>query len=169
MNQGMGRTQRLRMITEILRRESVRSQVELLERLAAEGIRISQATLSRDLADLHVMKRSVGAHETEYALDAPTTRELGARDPLNGVPGTLERLSSSLVLHVVEPRAQIVVKCTAGAAQVIASALESSRLPHVVGCVAGNDTVVVFCDAQENAAEVRKRIAQLAQVPFEDD
>lgn len=169
MPSSASRTQRLRTIAEILRRETVRSQVDLLALLAAEGIRVSQATLSRDLADLHVMKRNVGAHESEYALDAPMTRELGPRDPLNGVPGTLERLSSSLVLGVVEPRAQILVKCTAGAAQVIASALESAGLPHVVGCVAGNDTVVVYCDAPQNAAAVRRRIAQLAHVSHADD
>lgn len=147
------RTARLYAIAQLLRGSAIHSQGELARRLDEQGFTVSQSTLSRDLADLRVTRGIDGMGRPVYEL---SDEHHTPRDPFNGTPGRLERLCSILLLDVVRPREQVLLKCTAGAANVIASALESSNLEHVVGCVAGNDTVVVYCSSSEGAHAVQR-------------
>ncbi len=122
-------------IDGLIRERSVHSQTELAELLAAEGIQITQATLSRDLEELGAVKVS-GA----YIIPEDGKRPL--RDA-EEAPARLVRLLRELLTTADASGNLVVLRTPAGAAQFLASALDRSGLPDVIGTIAGDDTVLV--------------------------
>jgi len=116
-------------IREILARAPVTTQAELRRRLGARGIRASQATLSRDMAALRVV-RAAGAGGPRYVIDGDD----GAL-PLEPVRRLVDGVDSNGVL--------VVVRTKASAASTVARALDEAGLTEVLGTLAGDDTVFV--------------------------
>ena len=157
-------------IAAILAREQVRSQEELAELLDKfAGVQVTQATLSRDLDELGVVKLRAPGGALVYALpdgpdgpggsvfppgdDPPGTPRLGETIPpdppggLQGGPALPPRLARYLgeLLTSAEASANLVVLRTpAGAAQFLASVIDHAALPSILGTVAGDDTVLVI-------------------------
>jgi transcriptional regulator of arginine metabolism len=129
------KTARHARIDGLIRERAVRSQTELAELLSADGIVVTQATLSRDLEELRAVKVS-GA----YLIPADGTRPL--RDA-EGPPARLLRLLRELLTGVDASGNLVVLRTPPGAAQFLASALDRSGLPDVVGSIAGDDTILV--------------------------
>jgi transcriptional regulator of arginine metabolism len=155
MTTPLTKTARHARITAILAREQVRSQeelAELLERYAS--VHVTQATLSRDLDELGVVRlRSGGA--LVYALPeepgGPGSHPGGSVEPgaerSPGEPARSSRLSRYLgeLMTSAEASANLVVLRTpAGAAQFLASVIDHAALPSILGTVAGDDTVLVI-------------------------
>jgi transcriptional regulator of arginine metabolism len=122
-------------IVELIRDKAIRSQTELAELLAAGGVQVTQATLSRDLEELGAVKVS-GA----YLIPADGTRPL--REAENA-PARLLRLLRELLTGVDASGNIAVLRTPPGAAQFLASALDRSGLTDVVGTIAGDDTILV--------------------------
>ncbi|MEU4240519.1 arginine repressor [Actinoplanes sp. NPDC026619] len=122
-------------IVELIRAKPVRSQTELAELLAGEGVQVTQATLSRDLEELGAVKVS-GA----YLIPEDGKRPL--RDAENA-PARLLRLLRELLTGVDASGNIAVLRTPPGAAQFLASALDRSGLTDVVGTIAGDDTIFV--------------------------
>ena len=122
-------------IVELIRDQAVRSQTELAELLAGEGVQVTQATLSRDLEELRAVKVS-GA----YLIPEDGTRPL--REAENA-PARLLRLLRELLTGVDASGNIAVLRTPPGAAQFLASALDRSGLTDVVGTIAGDDTILV--------------------------
>jgi len=122
-------------IVELIRDKAVRSQTELAELLAGEGVQVTQATLSRDLEELRAVKVS-GA----YLIPEDGTRPL--REAENA-PARLLRLLRELLTGVDASGNIAVLRTPPGAAQFLASALDRSGLTDVVGTIAGDDTILV--------------------------
>ncbi len=122
-------------IVGVIRERAVHSQTELAELLAAEGIQVTQATLSRDLEELGAVKVS-GA----YLIPEDGKRPL--RDAEHA-PARLVRLLRELLTGVDASGNLVVLRTPPGAAQFLASALDRSGLPDVVGTIAGDDTILV--------------------------
>jgi len=126
-------------IADLLAGRPVRSQGELARLLAAEGVRTTQATLSRDLEELGATKvRGV------YALPADPV------PPARPVPGAAEapdarlaRLAPELLVSAEASGALVVLRTPPGAAQLLASALDRAGLADLAGSVAGDDTVLL--------------------------
>lgn len=133
-------------ITELIRERPVRSQTELAELLAADGVSVTQATLSRDLEELGAAKvRGTDGGPLAYVLPeegAPPLR------PAEQAPARLQRLLRELVTGADASGNLAVLRTPPGAAQFLASAMDRSGLPEVVGTIAGDDTVAVI--AREN-------------------
>ncbi|WP_216896953.1 arginine repressor [Nocardia alni] len=151
-----GRQQR---IVEMLSSHSVRSQTELAALLAAEGIETTQATLSRDLDELGAVKlRAADGGAGVYIVP-----EDGS--PVRGVTGGTDRLSKLLgdLLVSTDHSGNIaVLRTPPGAAHFLASALDRSSLPEIVGTIAGDDTIAVIAREPLTGAELAAMIEHLA-------
>lgn len=146
--------QRHAVILELVREHRVPSQEALRERLAARGIEVAQATLSRDIRELGLVKVPDEDGGSVYTLPP------GVSDPTP----TLARLLPSLYLGADGVGNLLVVKTLVGGAQPIAVGIDWEEWPGVVGTIAGDDTVLVILrDAAQREAVVR-RLEELAGV-----
>jgi transcriptional regulator of arginine metabolism len=147
-----GRAARHRAIERMVASSAVRTQEELQSRLVAEGFRVSQSTLSRDVREIGLVKRVGPGGETMYALPSGGGREASA----------LGRLLPELLLGL-EPAGQlVVVRTLVGAAQPVAAAVDAAGWPEVAGTVAGDDTVLVVLRSPRGAVDVADRLRRLA-------
>jgi len=122
-------------IVELIRQKAIRSQTELAELLAADGVQVTQATLSRDLEELRAVK--VGG---AYLIPEDGTRPLRE---VEDAPARLHRLLRELLTGVDASGNIAVLRTPPGAAQFLASALDRSGLTDLVGTIAGDDTILV--------------------------
>ena len=145
-------------IVATLSSAEVRSQSELAALLAADGIEVTQATLSRDLEDLGAVKlRGADGGVGFYVVP-----EDGS--PLRGVAGGTARLSRLLSELLVSTDASgniAVLRTPPGAADYLASAIDRAALPYVVGTIAGDDTIFVAAREPMSGAELATVIQDL--------
>ena len=146
MNEGVVPTKASRhwRIVQLLKTHRVRSQSDLANLLAEEGLSVTQATLSRDLVELGATKIRL-AGETVYAVP-----ELGpegsfrVRESSEQGEARLTRLLEELLVAAEVSGNLVVLRTPSGAAQFLASALDQATLVDVMGTVAGDDTVLVI-------------------------
>jgi transcriptional regulator of arginine metabolism len=164
-------------IVALVERAPVRSQAELARLLAAEGIVVTQATLSRDLEELGAVKVRIGAGPPAYAVpgeNEPRRRSVGfAHEGIGeatGADGRLARLLEELLVSAEASGNLVVVRTPPGGAHLLGSALDRSDLPMVMGTIAGDDTVLLVCrpadpiaDDTTAGAAVAARLLQLAE------
>ncbi len=139
-------------IRELLSAGVVANQDELRRKLARRGFRVTQATLSRDIRELNLMKGSEG-----YAL------------PANGVEGeedddSLPALSELLVsfgLRVRQAQNLLVLITVMGSAQPVAAALDYEEMPEIVGTIAGDNTVMIVCPDARRATALCTQLTRL--------
>ncbi len=137
-------------IRELVAGALIGSQDELRRRLVKRGFEVTQATLSRDIHELHLYKGPNG-----YAV--PNGAVLEADDDM---PGTDEMLSS-FGLRVKQALNQLVLITTSGSAQPVALAIDGEDWPEVVGTIAGDDTVLIICPDQKRATLLRDRLESM--------
>lgn len=157
------KTARHRQIVGLLRRHPVRSQVELAELLATEGVGVTQATLSRDLVELGAVKVRHADGGLVYAVPG----EGGDRTPRAGVEqelldARLARLCEELLVTAEASANIVVLRTPPGAAQFLASAVDHSVIPTLLGTIAGDDTVLVVTREPDGGAEAAARFLALA-------
>lgn len=149
-------------IIEVLERHPVRSQAELREHLVADGIDVTQATLSRDLDELRAVKITGPGGEFVYAVPGEggdTSLRLPDLDAAGG--SKLGRLGAELVITVDASGNLVVLRTPPGAAQYLASAIDHTVLPEVIGTIAGDDTVLLVTRDVDGGADLAARMLQL--------
>jgi transcriptional regulator of arginine metabolism len=147
------KTQRQALILELVDREAITSQEQLRSRLHERGIEATQATLSRDIRDLGLIKRAAdGAYRRPGFADAPAAGDNG-----NGFRRAVEEYLRS---HETVDQL-LVMKTDAGQAQPLAIAVDRARLPEIVGTIGGDDTILVICRSSAHAAALAKRLDEL--------
>ncbi len=151
----MPKNRRQHLIARLLAEHSVTSQPELVELLGAEGVEATQATVSRDLEDLGAVKVRVAGVDGQIYAIAELPKDQVA--PLEH----LRRVLGEWVVDLGVSANLVVVRTPPGSAHVVASALDRTGLPGVLGTVAGDDTVLVIATAEGGDA-VAARIAGLA-------
>jgi transcriptional regulator of arginine metabolism len=126
-------------IVELISRQAVRSQTELAHLLAAEGVAVTQGTLSKDLVDVGAVRVRQGDGEFGYAL-------LAGERPGDSSAATvrLSRLCAELLLSAEGSANLAVLRTPPGAAQYFASAIDRVGMPAVLGTIAGDDTIAVI-------------------------
>jgi transcriptional regulator of arginine metabolism len=157
------RAARQQRIVEILRSTSVRSQTELLDVLASDGIEVTQATLSRDLVDVGAERVRVGK-----ALVYAVPGEGGDRT-VRPAPDDEERVSrlqarcQELLVSAEHSANLVILRTPPGAANFLASALDHTVLEGVLGTIAGDDTIMVVTDGARRSREVVDRLMSFAR------
>jgi transcriptional regulator of arginine metabolism len=143
-------------IAELIRTRTVRSQTELVQLLADSGITVTQATLSRDLEELGAVKvRGTDGGASSYLLPeegGPPMR------PAEQAPARLQRLLRELLTGADASGNLAVLRTPPGAAQFLASALDRSGLPEVVGTIAGDDTIAVIAREPLTGADLAAQL-----------
>src|SRR5690606_26359964 len=156
---GMNRARRHARITELVSSMAIRSQTEVARLLAAEGVEVTQATLSRDLDELGAVKlRGADSGAPVYVIP-----EDGS--PVKGVQGGTSRLSRLLgeLLVSAEGSANLtVVRTPPGAAQFLASAIDRAALAEVLGTIAGDDTLMVIARDPDGGPALARLLSDLA-------
>lgn len=136
---------RQEMLLEIIAEESIETQEQLLQRLQARGIRSTQATISRDIKQLHLIKEPTGSGTYRYAVSTH-------RATLNFAE-KLRTIFRECVLSVDYAQNIVVLKTMAGLANAAAAALDGADDGNILGSIAGDDTVFVVLRDTECAAE----------------
>jgi len=150
-------------IAYLVRTLAIRSQAVLAAMLSAEGVAVTQATLSRDLEELGAVKLRTpdgGSiyHVPEDGAPAPVRR---ARD--EQVPPRLVRLLEELLIAADSSGNLAVLRTPPGAAHFLASAIDRAGMTDVVGTVAGDDTLLVVARRADGGAALVERLRALAE------
>ena len=158
-----GKTARHAKIISLLESREVRSQTELAELLAADGLPVTQGTLSRDLVEIGALRvRGSGGHLV-YAVPG----DGGDRTPQVGEFATFEHRLARLcheVLVSAEASANLVVLRTPpGAAQYFASAIDRVAAADILGTIAGDDTVLVITRAPDGGSATAERLLTMSR------
>jgi transcriptional regulator of arginine metabolism len=142
-------------ILEIVDREPLHSQEELRRRLRRAGFEATQATISRDIKELGLMKRAGdGAYQRPGEMQGNPATALNA----------LAHASAEFVRRVDRVQQMLVIRTGAGQAQALALAIDGARLPETVGTIAGDDTILVIAKDGRRAASLVKRLEGLAGI-----
>lgn len=163
MTQLTSKAARQRLVVDILNRHPVRSQTDLVDLLAADGVVVTQATLSRDLVELDAERVRRPDGVLVYAVPG----EGGDRTPWAGAESAgachrLARLCAELLVSADVSGNLVVLRTPPGAAQFLASALDRAELASVLGTIAGDDTVVVISRDPRGGDDVAARLRSLA-------
>jgi len=147
---GIRKRYRQGQILKLLAGQPVASQDELRRQLIHLGVRATQATLSRDLRELRLVKTTEGYRP----LAAAATEEAS---PLP----TLARALQEFLLDIRPAQNMLVLKTPPGGAQPLAAALDSEHWKEIAGSLAGDDTVLIITPSRNARATIHKRIEEL--------
>jgi transcriptional regulator of arginine metabolism len=145
------KAERHAVIRELIRANKVESQEELRRLLAGRAVRVTQATLSRDLRELGVA-RIPGSKGPRYA------ESDSAEDTL-----TLDAVLPQLFSRMETVRELIVLHTMPSGAQPVSEAIDAAGWPEVLGTVAGENTILVICRSTEAQRDVVARLTRLAR------
>lgn len=140
-------------IKEIVQSQSIETQEELANALLAEGIEVTQATVSRDIKELMLIKIPTGDGHYRYAL-SPEENVVLSRSRIN-------RLFQDSIIRVDSALNQIVLHTIPGSASAVAFSVDHAKWSEVIGTLAGDDTILLICRSVEEVDIVLKRIADL--------
>jgi transcriptional regulator of arginine metabolism len=146
----MAKAARHKAILDLLDEGPVESQDFLQQRLERKGIEVGQATLSRDIHELKLVKGPEGYRRSDESSGA------------EGVLPSVMHLARQFVVEIRQAQNLLVVKTTVGSAQPVAAALDASRWTEVVGTIAGDDTVLVIATDIKQAQALARRIRELS-------
>lgn len=143
------KARRQQAILDVIGREPVRSQEQLRRGIRAAGFDVTQATLSRDIRELGLVK---GGPDGAY--QAP------GQVPVNGKvsESVLQRAVAEYLMKIDRVQQLVLLRTGLGRAQALCVALDEARLPEVVGTVAGEDTVLVVARDARRAGALVKRL-----------
>ena len=130
-------------IRDIVRNKDVRTQRVLVDELRATGFDCTQATVSRDIADMGLRKLPEGIYVLAEDLH-------------------LQRMVSELVTGVLRTDNLVMIKAQPGTASGIAAAVDAAELPDVLGSLAGNDTILVIAQTAEDGERLEALINKLS-------
>jgi transcriptional regulator of arginine metabolism len=141
----MSKRKRQEAILSLIAKHQIATQEDLVDRLGRVGMPTTQATVSRDIAELGLVR--IGGPESHYA---KPNEGLGAASPV-GREDRLRRLLRDLPLTVRRGQGMAVLTTTPGSANSIASAIDAVAWPEVIGTLAGDDTIFVALALQPRA------------------
>jgi transcriptional regulator of arginine metabolism len=151
------KNQRQHRIIKLLESRPVNNQTQLVALLAEEGVDATQATVSRDLEDLGVVKVRLPGGDTAYALPELPTQQFAPDEHLRRVLG-------EWVVDVAHSGNLVVLRTPPGSAHVVGSALDRAGLDDVIGTVAGDDTVLVVIDEETGGAAMAAHLRETAGI-----
>lgn len=139
-------------ILDIIAEHSIETQDELLTRLREEGFKATQATISRDIKDLRLVK-TLGS-DGKY-------RYVSASRSSTDIRTNFSNLFSTSVNSIDVAQNLVVIKTLSGMAQAVCAALDSADYPSVVGTIAGDDTIFIACRTADLAVSLTEELKKL--------
>ncbi len=142
------KAKRQALIREIVEAQSIQTQEELAEALRAHGMVVTQATVSRDIREMHLLK--VLAEDGSYRYATMEKSDSGMND-------RLIRMLSDSVVEMNSANNLIVIHTLPGSAHVAAEAIDNLKWPETIGTIAGDNTILVIVRTNEEVDAVMKR------------
>ena len=146
------KSERQNRILELVAKYEIETQEEMIERLRKEGYHVTQATVSRDLKELKLSKALTARGTYRYSVGTN-------RNHTGSV-----RLNNAMVDSIVSVNYSmnnVVIKTYPGMAQAVASSVDSLNMHNVLGCVAGDDTIILVTTDAESSIEISTKIREL--------
>ncbi len=146
------KTKRQNRILELVAEHEIETQEEMLALLRADGYSVTQATVSRDLKELMLSKALTARGTYRYCVN-----------PARSHAGNI-RLNNAMVdsiIHVDFSMNNVVLKTYPGLAQAVASSVDAMNMHQVLGCVAGDDTIIIVTRDEGSSAEISETIRKL--------
>jgi transcriptional regulator of arginine metabolism len=146
---GDAKQQRLRAIRQLVQRGDMHTQEELVDALRQDGIQVTQATISRDIVEIGLVRASVGGRviytlpETVALSDATVSRR------------RLANLLGEVPLACEDAQAILVVRTAPGMANMLAITIDSCAFPEIAGTIAGDDTILIAMREEADRPRVR--------------
>ena len=145
------KTKRHRKIIELITERNVETQDELAALLEKEGFTVTQATISRDIRELNLTKSVSPDGGQKYSI---------AVSALGGIYGKYLRVLSDGILKMEIAENILVIKTVSGMAMAVGAAVDAMSIENVVGCIAGDDTIMCIIKTKEDAPAVKARIEE---------
>lgn len=139
-------------ILELIREKDVETQEDLADALRKRDFKVTQATVSRDIRELRLLKVLSSAGTYKYAT---------ADKPENGLSERFHRIFSESVLGMNHAYNQVVIKTLPGSANVAAEMIDSLRWPEILGTLAGDNTILMLVRSVEEVDVVLRRIDEM--------
>lgn len=150
-------------IITLLERHQVRSQAELAELLAAEGVSVTQGTVSRDLLDLGALRVRGENGQLIYAVPG----EGGDRSPVVGEQAAfnerLARMCAEIMVSAEASANLVVLRTPPGAAQYFASAIDRAAWRSILGTIAGDDTIMVIARDPQGGQAIAEEFVAMSE------
>lgn len=148
---------RQRFMRDIIAHEEIRTQEEVAARLSASGVRVTQATISRDLVELGVIRVPTDGHGLIYALP-----DHQAQGQIEGARRRLPTVLTTVAGNVADAAALLVYRTPPGVglASMVAAAIDACHFPEIVGTVAGDDTIIIALRHPDDRALVLEKLTQ---------
>ena len=146
------KAKRQALIREIVEAQSIQTQEELAEALRAHGMVVTQATVSRDIREMHLLK--VLAEDGSYRYATMEKSDSGMND-------RLIRMLTDSVVEMNSANNLIVIHTLPGSAHVAAEAIDNLRWPETIGTIAGDNTILVIVRANEEVDAVMRRFRSI--------
>ncbi len=143
---------RLEKILEIIASRDIETQEDLAAALADSGFNVTQATVSRDIKELKLAKTRGHGEKQKYVAMAPSSDKLSEK---------FVRVLRDGFVSMDQAQNILVIRTVSGMAMAVAAALDSLHFPEVVGCIAGDDTIMVAVRTVEDTTALKGRLREL--------
>ena len=142
-------------IIEIINTYEIDTQEKLASMLRESGFEVTQATVSRDIKDLQLVKTQSSSGKYKYALNRS-----------NDMPGSARfvKIFRETITSCAASGNLVVVKTLAGCANAAGEAIDNSGLPHIIGSIAGDNTLLLVADSADSIPEIMQEFQDLLQM-----
>lgn len=139
-------------IRELIGQYEIETQEELAERLKEEGYQVTQATVSRDIRELKLSKIAGEGGRQKYAVFERGDNQLGDK---------YTRVLKDGYTSMDVAQSLLVMKTVSGMAMAVAAAIDAMKMPEVVGCIAGDDTIMIAIRTADDTVLVKDKIEKM--------
>ena len=146
------KSERQNRILELVSKYEIDTQEEMIERLRSEGYTVTQATISRDLKELKLTKALTARGTYRYCVSQGRKHTSNVR---------LNNAMADSILHVDYSMNNVVIKTYPGLAQAVASSVDAMNMDSILGCVAGDDTIIIVSRDVESSAQISEKLREL--------
>ena len=140
------KTKRQRKIIELITDYQIETQEDLVNMLTKSGISVTQATVSRDIKELNLTKVTADGGRQKYAILDNTTIALNSK---------YMRVLNDGILAIYISANILVIKTVSGMAMAVGAAIDAIKMPEILGCIAGDDTIMCVVDDEKNSEKVK--------------
>ncbi len=147
------KSERQARILELITKFEIETQDDMMNRLREDGFAVTQATVSRDLRELKLTKSLTPRGTYRYSV-SQTRNHISSNT----------KLSSAMVdsiTHIDHSMNNVVLKTYPGMAQAVASGIDAMNMQNILGCVAGDDTIIIVTRDEESSAQIRERLVDM--------
>jgi len=141
-------------IVELISLHEIDTQDKLADLLKENGYDVTQATVSRDIKELKLIKTLAPSGQYKYTLPEQNTKQTSDR---------FSKIFKNTVQSATSAGNLVVVKTLTGCANAACEAIDSLEFPHIIGSVAGDNTLLIVCGDPENAADLTKRFEEMLE------